>query len=718
MGMTAKILLGTFGGLALGLFFGEPMGRLGFVGDVFVGLLQMTVLPFIAVSLIANIGRFSLAEGSRLAKAGILVILVLWAIALVSLVVISWSYPELETGSFFTTSLVESRDKPDFMKLYVPSNIFGSLAGNLVPAVVLFCLLVGIALIGIEKKQVFLEQLDVLSQALIQVNRFVVKLTPIGVFAIAASAAGTITMEEFGRLQGYLISHTLVSLILAFVVLPGMVAVMTPLKYGAILRATQTFLLTAFVTGSLFAVLPMLIDAVNKLLEDQGWEPGDSHVTPEVLVPLAYPFPTVGKLLSLIFIPFASWFVGKTMAVMDFVVFLSAGLFSSFVSIAVTIPFLLDLLQLPTDMFNLFLMAGVWSARISDLAGGMHLLAFTILVIYLIDRRTRLQWKRVPGLLLLTLLIFTGTIQGTRAFLNHNFAGKFVERDVLASMQILETPVPTQVLAEAAPNPTPLEKGQSRLERIRERGILRVGYSPTRIPFSYTNINGEIVGFDIDMAYRLAGDLGVALELVPMQYSTVAQQLADDHFDIAMSALEGTIGRAETMSLSPPYLDLSLASVIQDHRKDEFASIEAIREIEDLKIAVLEDSFYAERLRHVLPREGIDAEIIELERERDFFNGTVEADGLVTSAEAGSAFTLFYPSYHVRVPLRPPLKVPLVYGFARDAEDLDDFLEAWIELRKRDRTIDLLFNHWILGIDERREKPRWSIARDVLGWFD
>ena len=41
----------------------------------------------------------------------------------------------------------------------------------------------------------------------------------------------------------------------------------------------------------------------------------------------------------------------------------------------VLIPFMLALMELPSDFFNLFLMAGVWSARLGDLAGGMHLLA-------------------------------------------------------------------------------------------------------------------------------------------------------------------------------------------------------------------------------------------------------------------------------------------------------------------------------------------------------
>ncbi len=56
----------------MGLFFDERVGWLQVIGDVYVGLLQMTVLPFIVVSLVTNIGRFSIDEGPALAKIGAL----------------------------------------------------------------------------------------------------------------------------------------------------------------------------------------------------------------------------------------------------------------------------------------------------------------------------------------------------------------------------------------------------------------------------------------------------------------------------------------------------------------------------------------------------------------------------------------------------------------------------------------------------------------------
>ena len=54
LGLSAKILIGLILGIGCGLFFGEYCASLKVFGDAFVGLLQMTVLPYITCSLILN----------------------------------------------------------------------------------------------------------------------------------------------------------------------------------------------------------------------------------------------------------------------------------------------------------------------------------------------------------------------------------------------------------------------------------------------------------------------------------------------------------------------------------------------------------------------------------------------------------------------------------------------------------------------------------------
>ena len=708
--MTGRILIGIGLGLFVGLFFGESAGWLQIVGDVFVGLLQMTVLPFVTVSLISNIGRFSIAEGRALAKVGSMVLLLLFGVSLLALLALPLSFPPLETGAFFSTGLVETREPPDFFKLYIPSNPFYSLSANLVPAAVLFSILFGVALAGLDDKQRILSPLDVFSKALGKVNGFVVRLTPIGVFAIAGAAAGTMTVSEFGRLQAYFAAHTFGVLLLTFLVIPILISVLTPLSYGKIIRSSRDFLLTAWATGSLFAVLPMLIQSIDRLLEDEAWDSEDSHATPGVLVPLGYPFPTVGKLLALIFVPFVAWFLGAPLDMERYPVFLSAGLFSSFGSLVVTIPFLLQLMELPADFFNLFLMAGVWSARLGDLAGGMHLMAFTLLTMAGLSGHLRLQARRALAGVVVVVLVTGGVVLGTRMVLAQTFPGRYAETEAMKNLHGMQGE-PIQVLDVASPNPVPLEEGQSRLQRARERGVLRVGFAPERLPFSFHNQDGDLVGFDIDLIRELATDLEVGLELVPYDVATLFEQLADDHFDLAVGGLVGMLGLANEVRFSDPYMVAHAALLVHDHRRKELDTVpELAARGSDLELAISR-SVFLKALR-VFP----EAQLRKVESEREFFEMD-GIDGLVTTAEGGSAWTLAHPEYGVVLPIQPPPEVPLVIPVGGRDEELVTFLNVWISLQKSQGTIDAYFDHWIRGEALAGKVPRWSIGRDVLGWW-
>ena len=78
LSLSTWLLLSVVAGLAAGLFFGEYAGAIAFVGDAFIGLMQMTVLPFIICSVIGNIGRLTIDESKRLAAVSFAVLFVLW----------------------------------------------------------------------------------------------------------------------------------------------------------------------------------------------------------------------------------------------------------------------------------------------------------------------------------------------------------------------------------------------------------------------------------------------------------------------------------------------------------------------------------------------------------------------------------------------------------------------------------------------------------------
>ncbi len=380
LGLTSLILLGLVLGIGWGIFFGEYGGWVKWIGDVYVGLLQMAVLPYVALSLIANVGRLSLAEGARLLKVSFLALMLLWMIGLAMLIAITQAFPAWDTGSFFSNSFTEQSEQPDWLELFVPSNPFRSLADNLIPAVVVFSLGVGVALMSISNKQSLLGPLDVVIEALSRLNKLVIRLTPLGLFGIVGYTAGTIDFRQFTLIQGYLLVFCLAALLVSLLILPALVASLTPIKFRAILRAARDPLIACFVIGNTFVVLPMIIECVNNLMKQQPSSTVRDN-EPDYLVPLAYPFPDVGKIVGLVFIPFAAWFYGTSIDLEQLPALLGVGFLGSFGKPIITIPLLLDVARLPSDIFNLFLASGVVASRFSDLMKCMHLIAFALLVI-------------------------------------------------------------------------------------------------------------------------------------------------------------------------------------------------------------------------------------------------------------------------------------------------------------------------------------------------
>jgi Na+/H+-dicarboxylate symporter len=309
LGLSSAILIGLGLGLAAGIVFGELCAGLKVIGDAFIALLQMTVLPYVMFALIANIGGLTWTDARRLAARGGLLLLIFWAITLGLIVLMPLTFPTLETASFFSTSLVEPPPRRDLLGLYIPANPFHALANSVIPAVVLFSIALGAALMSVPRKEGVIELFSVFTAALMRVNRFVVRLAPLGVFALTASAAGTLTLEEFSRLQAYLITYVLAALLLTFLIFPALAAAFTPFTYRQILRCARDPLVTGFTTGSLFVILPMLTERITALFEEQGLR--DQEIPQvDVLLPVAFSFPTAGKLLSLLFLPFAAWFNG------------------------------------------------------------------------------------------------------------------------------------------------------------------------------------------------------------------------------------------------------------------------------------------------------------------------------------------------------------------------------------------------------------------------
>ena len=714
LSLSAKVLLGFALGIFSGIFFGEAMAFLKIVGDGFIHLLQMTVLPYVILSLITGLGRLNYSEAVSLAKKGGLFLLLLWALVIATVLVIPLAYPVWKTASFFSTALIEKAQDFNLLELYIPANPFYSMSANIVPAVVLFSVALGVALISIKNKNIFIENCSIIANALGRVTGFVINLAPIGIFAIAASATGTMETGEFGRLQVYFVTYLAAWAVMAFWTLPALVTSFTPIRYKDMLGESKGVLIAAFAIGNLFVVLPFLAEVSKKLLSkyDLGGEESDSVV--DVIVPTSFSIPSVGKLLTLSFVLFAGWFSASSVSVTEYPAFALSGLFSFFGHSTVAIPFLLDILHIPHDVFRLFMVSDVVIGRFGTLLAAMHVLVLTLLSTFAMRGMLTIRLKGLVRYAVVTVILTLSTIMAVRFFFGL-FEPTYTKYQSFVEMNLMNEPVPATVYTTPPPPLLLSDQQKPRLEVIHERGTIKVGYFKDALPYAFLNGAGKLVGFDIEMANLLAKELGVTLEFVLIDKQKMTEQLKAGYCDIIMSGVSITTGRAQEMAFTMPYMDNTLAFIVEDYRRGDFNSREAVQSLDAPRIGIPNVPYYIDQISDYLPR----AKLVPINSPREFFRDRGEdLDAFAFTAEGGSAWTLVYPKYTVAVPLPDTVAIPMAYPIARGDQKMLDFLNTWIILKKKDDTIERIYDYWILGRGAKKKDPRWSVVRNVLHWVE
>jgi Na+/H+-dicarboxylate symporter/ABC-type amino acid transport substrate-binding protein len=708
--LSIRIAIGITVGVAAGLFFGERAAALDVVADGYVKLLQMTVLPYVTLSLVGGLASLSAPEAKRVGTRVGIVLLAMWAIALVAVFAMPLTFPNIEAASFFSTTLLDDTAPFDLVGLYIPANPFNALANNIVPAVVLFSALLGAALIAVPGKATLLQVIEILNTGVMRLARLVVALTPYGLCAIAAVTAGTLDLDQAVQLQIYVVSYLAVSVLLSFWILPGLVAAVTPIPHRALLSQTRDALIMAFATGSVFVVLPLLSEQTRALLRQYATLPQEDELLPDVIVPAAYNFPSAGKLLAIGFVLFAGWYTGASIPPSNYPALAGTGVLVLFGSVNVAVPFLLDMFRIPADTFQLFLATSVVGARFGTLLSAMHMLAIAVIGTCAVAGVIRFDVRRLARFVLITLVLGAAIIGGARALVGRLASQPYDKDKILAGMQSLRDRGDAQVFREPAP-PLPAFTGTV-LDRVRARGVLRVAYLDDSLPYVFTNAAGELVGFDVEMAQQLAHDLRVRLELVPANRNLFEDGVDPSSCDLVMSGAVVTANRAIHVRFSSSYLDETLALVVADHRRAEFALWDNVRS-RRLRVGFPGAAQYADWLRARLPL----AEIVTFDTPEQMFQArTPPLDALVLPAERGSAYTLLHPQYSVVVPKPTQYKVPLAYVIAGRDDALADVVNTWIDLKRKDGTIDELFGHWILGRNAAPHQRRWSILDDVLHW--
>ena len=688
-----RILISMGAGLAIGAYTSTVYFGVDAIANAFVMLLQMTALPYIALSLMVGIGGLSADGLSRTFKQSLLIILISITVVLFYIFLSPIAFPDWASAEFYSAETVKVGTEFNLVNLFIPTNPFHSFANAIIPSVVTFSIFMGIGLMSVHRKKHSLLLLGNLQTAVGNVNSIVMRFAPLGIFCIGLRAAATVDSSELDGLVVYIVTSGVLVFLLTFVVLPTMVAIVTPFGYRQIMRVSREAMVTAFATGSFFGVIPLVVEKTRSLLVQTHAGNRDVALVPGIIVPITFSLPLGGKLLALLFALFTAWFSGAHISMHDYVNLVVVGLPQLFGTSIIAVPNLLELFNVSGSMFDLFLVAeNLVVSRFAALLSVIFAVCLPLLITTSLTKGFTFKWKQFARNLIIIPLISIAALfalKHTFEAISYQYQGysKFINRDFLLGE------VPTKDIKEPGNVGAVVQPFSEVLSRIKTRGFLRVGYYRDDLPYSFHNNEGKLVGFDIEIMHQLASDLGVAVQFVRIYRKQAAPFLASGYLDIT-TGIPVIPDNMKEFSLSVPYSSQHIAFVVKDKRRAEFVEWKKIVNRKDLIIGIPE-IFYYEKAISATFKNG---KAWKIATPRLFFKEEYKhIDAMLFGAPTASAWTLLNPGYTVVAP--KPLLPPLSMAFPLNKHDLafELFMRNWIKMKLKDKTIDKLFSYWIKG---------------------
>lgn len=712
MSLTLQMGIATALGILCGLFLGDLCEVFAPYTSAYVMILKITAVPYLIGAIIHGVGQLGKTQALQILKRGLGFLCLAWAINVVVIYGIVNLFPRpkaAQFGGYFSSEVPQL----NFAELLIPENIFHALTANIVPAIVVFSLLIGIALMLIKEKDVFLRGMGNLVEALTRITSWIARITPFGTFLIIAYQVGTLQISTAKQMTTYVILYVIGVLVIVFWIFPQLVSMLTSIPAYRWIQQIFPILLLAYTTNFVIVCLPYIIELLKK--ETQILDPNDEKAQSQIqgTVSVVFNLP-LGSLFITVFVFFISIFYNVPVLggsqiklfVTTFLTSLGAVGLGSWIN---TLTFLLDSLGLPMESIQLYLATLPFTAGFQSMISVIEIASISLFITLSCRKMLSVHWIRILKKGLIAIIPLIAAFICIKAY---NPLPE-IKNEIKSIYELnISSSIPVKIY-KTLPEPSP--GGEDTLDRILASKTIRVGYNPQFAPFCFLNVDDNIVGYDVAFAYELAYDLGCQLDLVPLQYDKLISELDGRYYDIAMSAVTVNERRLMEMTFAEPYISPRLVLVVQEKMRRSFSNIDKVIESKKYKIAVLKGSSYEAYAKEIFPHK----EIIYL----DCYDQLEDCDShvaLLWEEVEASAWTLTHRKFRILFYEQPLGFDTLAYAIKNNNERFLNYLNRWLELKKSEGFTEKQHDLWVKGRTEiaAMPEPRWSIIRNVLHWID
>jgi polar amino acid transport system substrate-binding protein len=229
------------------------------------------------------------------------------------------------------------------------------------------------------------------------------------------------------------------------------------------------------------------------------------------------------------------------------------------------------------------------------------------------------------------------------------------------------------------------------LEEIKKRGTLRVAVTPTLPPWAMRSKDGDIIGFEVDVATRLAEEMGVKVEFVPSVWDGLIPGLLSSKSDIIVSAMTMTPARNLTINFTDSYASAGMHIAASKKLAAGFKSIEDFNKA-GVTIAAMRGSTTVVAAQRFMPKATVRQFEDEALMVQEVVNGRAHAF-LASAPRPGFEVMASPDNLFLPVP-EPFIRSAEAMGVRKGDADYLNFLNNWIFLRTRDGWLSQRHDYW------------------------
>ncbi|HEU19633.1 MAG TPA: transporter substrate-binding domain-containing protein [Deltaproteobacteria bacterium] len=217
---------------------------------------------------------------------------------------------------------------------------------------------------------------------------------------------------------------------------------------------------------------------------------------------------------------------------------------------------------------------------------------------------------------------------------------------------------------------------ESTVEKALQRGVLKVGMS-TFVPWAMKDKTGKLIGFEIDVATRLAQDMGINVEFVPTKWAGIIPALQTGKFDVIIGGMGIRPERNIKVNFSIPYDTTGMAIVAHRELAAGFTNLEDFNKPEVI-IALRLGSTAVTAAKKYMPKAQLRMFDDESQAYQELINGNAHA--VVGSAPRPSYEALKY-SERLFLPLNETFtSEPIGFAVRKGDYDTLNFFDNWIRV--------------------------------------